>query len=269
MGDERAAKVAVIIPCFEQKQFLPKAIESALGQTVSPSEIIVVDDGSSEDLSTVTADYPGVTLIRQDNRGLAAARNTGMKAAASDKIIFLDSDDQLLPGAVAAGLRCFQEMPDAGFVYGGYILIENESEWRQFTRASTHVDLIRCNWIACVDSVMFDRAKLLAEGGFDESLRMTEDWDAYLRLSRKHPFAAFEEPVALYFKHEANMSNDVSELMRWINIVREKEKERGLTDEERRAWEEGEQIWRSFYYPTRRPFHRRLAGKLSKLLLGR
>ncbi|WP_366512886.1 glycosyltransferase family 2 protein [Sphingomonas telluris] len=115
-GTDLDAAVAVVIPCYRQAHLIRGAIESALLQSVPPAEIILVDDGSDDDLQSVACSYPQVTFLQQGNRGLAAARNAGLRAAASDKVIFLDADDLLLPDAVASGLACFSAFPDAGFV---------------------------------------------------------------------------------------------------------------------------------------------------------
>lgn len=263
MSAGRHPRVAVLIPCFEQRRFLAAAIDSVIGQTMPAAEIIVVDDGSSEDLASVTSQFENVRLIRQDNRGLSGARNTGFKAATSEKVIFLDADDRLLPDAVKLGLKAFKSQPDAGFVYGAIRVAQGNSQWPRFTPASSHLDLIRCNWIACPAAAMFDRLKLLKVGGFDESLGMCEDWDAFLRLARQYPLFAYDEPVAIYFKHDANMSNDEDSLMRWVEVVRRREKERGLTGEQLAAWDEGEKIWRSFYGPPP-SFAARLVSALAR-----
>jgi len=236
--------VAVVIPCYEQKRFLRGAIDSVLRQTVPASEIIVVDDGSSEELSSVVSEFHEVTLIRQANRGLAGARNTGLKASRSEKIIFLDADDQLLPRAIELGLEAFHEHPDAAFVYGGFWVVRNGERSPGGRRATSHRDLIQCNWVGMIAAAMFDRERLLEVGAFDESLGMCEDWDAYLRLSRSYAFHAFGTPVADYVKHESNASNDLPMLMRWIEAVREKEKGRGLDPDDEQAWLDGRRIWR-------------------------
>lgn len=260
------ASVAVVIPCYRHAHVLADAIESVLGQSVPASEIIVVDDGFDDEVRDVVRNYPSVGLVRQPNGGLAAARNAGTRAATGEKIVFLDADDRLLPEALKLGLDCFASHLDAAFVYGGFIVVEGDKQWPRFIRAETREELIRCNWIGCVDAVMFDLAKLRAEGGFDETLGMSEDWDAYLRLSRKCGFAAHDNLVALYFKHDSNMSNDLSELMRWTNIVREKERDRGLTPAERIAWEEGEQVWRGIYFPAPVSLFRRCVRKFERLV---
>ena len=259
--------VAVVIPCFNQKRFLSKAIDSALGQTVPPEEVIVVDDGSSEKLAAVTASYAGVSLICQSNRGLAGARNCGLRAASSDKIIFLDADDRLLPEAIAAGLQCFAGNPDAGFVYGGFNDVTRRGRTPCFSPVGTHRDLIATNWIGMIATVMFDRRILLDQGGFDESLGMCEDWDAYLRLSRHLRFASHPTIIADYVRHGANASSDVPELRKWIEVVRAKERDRGLDAEDERVWRDGERLWRERVPdPLPRSPARRAARRAARLL---
>ena len=262
------ATVAIVIPCFNQKRFLAKAIESALRQTAPAREVIVVDDGSNEELSGIAARYPAVTFIRQENRGLAGARNAGVRVATSDRMVFLDSDDRLLPNAVAAGLACFEANPEAAFVYGGFDILTGKRRETELQRVTGHHDLVRTNWIGMIATAMFDRRKLIASGGFDESLGMCEDWDLFLRLSREHIFASHGEIVAEYVRHQGNMSNDVARLRKWIDVVRSKEWDRGLDTDGRQAWEEGEQIWLTRVPdPVRRSRIERAARKAARALL--
>jgi len=259
--------VAVVIPCFRQVGFLPDAIESALSQAVAPNEIIVVDDGNEQDLSAIASEYPLVRFVRQENRGLAAARNRGLNETSSGKVIFLDADDSLLEGAVEAGLRCFGANPAAAFVYGGFEETSREHTQVRFTSIEDRLDLLRCNWVAMIGTVMFDRTILLENGGFDETLGMCEDWDAYLRLSRTHPFAAHDETVARYRKHDANMSADETKLRWWIDEVRRRECERGLNPSELRAWSQGPEVWDRYYpAPGRLSRPERIRRKLSRAL---
>jgi glycosyltransferase involved in cell wall biosynthesis len=262
--------VAVVIPCFGQARFLAGALDSVLRQTHAAAELVVVDDGGDEDLSPILSSYPTARLIRQENRGLAGARNRGLREVSADKVIFLDADDRLFPSAIEAGLKCFDAHRDAAFVFGrfaeqgpGGVRIR---DWKPIDR----LDLIRCNWVAMIGAVMFDRAKLVNAGGFDESLAMCEDWDAYLRLSRDHSFAGHEEVVALYQRHAGNMSGDAARLRSWIDEVRTRERDRGLSLDEARAWREGEHVWDRFYGSSGsqsliRRAHRKLARTLSGL----
>src|SRR5215831_9104653 len=92
--------VSIIIPCYNQAHFLSDAIDSARRQTHSRIEILVIDDGSSDNTSEVAASYRDVYCIRQANQGLSAARNAGLRASKGSLLVFLDADDRLLPNAI-------------------------------------------------------------------------------------------------------------------------------------------------------------------------
>src|SRR5262249_48032613 len=109
-------------------RYLGEAIESALGQTAAPCEVIVVDDGSTDDPASVVRRYPDVQLISQVNQGLGAARNTGWRAACNQYVVFLDADDRLLPEALASNLKRFAQQPDCAFVYGSFHFINSVGE---------------------------------------------------------------------------------------------------------------------------------------------
>jgi glycosyltransferase involved in cell wall biosynthesis len=239
--------VAVVIPCYQHAHVLGAAIRSVLEQSSPVAEIVVVDDGSTDDPAAVASGYPLVRLIKQQNRGPSAARNRGLHAASSERIIFLDADDILLPGAVEAGLDCFASHPDAAFVYGGFEDVRDGQVHSRCIRVGSHADLVRCNWIGMIASAMIDRQKLLASGGFDEGLGMCEDWDVFLRLSRHYPFASHARMVAVYNRHDGSLSDNVPALLRWVETVRQFEKERGLDEEGLTAWREGPAAWASFY----------------------
>ncbi len=92
--------ISVIIPCYNQAHFLYEAIESVLAQTHHDFEIIVVDDGSTDSTAEVAAGHPDVRYVRQPNRGVATARNTGLRESEGEYLVFLDADDHLLPAAL-------------------------------------------------------------------------------------------------------------------------------------------------------------------------
>ena len=110
--------ISVIVPCYNQAHFLTEAIASILSQTYSHYEIVVVDDGSTDNTAEVAGRFPGVRCVCQDNRGLAAARNTGILSSNGDYLVFLDADDRLLPHALKAGLDCLSAHPECAFVAG-------------------------------------------------------------------------------------------------------------------------------------------------------
>src|ERR671914_179204 len=100
-----AALVSVVIPCYNQAHFLGEAIESVLAQNYPHFEVVVIDDGSTDNTSEVASRYPGVRCIRQENQGLAGARNTGIRHSSGSYLVFLDSDDRLLPDALDTDLK--------------------------------------------------------------------------------------------------------------------------------------------------------------------
>ena len=110
--------ISVIIPCFNQAEFLGEAIDSALAQSVENLEVIVINDGSTDKTQEVAQRRPEITFISQENRGLAKARNRGFRECHGDYIVFLDADDQLGPNALEAGLESLLNAPDAIFTYG-------------------------------------------------------------------------------------------------------------------------------------------------------
>src|SRR5438094_4795857 len=216
---DAAPAVGVVITTFDHAHFLGEAIESVLAQDRPAAEILVVDDGSSDDPAAVAAQYPGVTLIRQVNQGLAAARNTGLRESTAEKVILLDADDRLLPHAVAAGLACFAAAPSCGFVYGGYRRVSTRAGRQRSENyfnpigADPYRDFLKGNVVGMHAAVMYDRARLLDAGGFDPTLRRCEDYDVYLRMSRVSPVASHRDIVAEYRWHGANMSANHHEML--------------------------------------------------------
>ena len=233
------ATVAVIIPTFNQARFLGEAIKSVLAQTHPAAEIIVVDDGSTDNPETVVAEFPSVRLIRQDNRGLSAARNTGLRSCQTTYVVFLDSDDRLLPNALEAGLACMATRPDCAFVSGGCRLISEDGDPLGPDRVNPiegdpHLSLLRANPIV-VHSVLFRRDILLSENGFDETLRRCEDYDLYLRIVPKYSIAIHREIVAEYRRHGTNMSNDYVGQLKVVLHVLDRHEARIIPDAPTRA----------------------------------
>jgi glycosyltransferase involved in cell wall biosynthesis/SAM-dependent methyltransferase len=249
----RTDPVAVVIPTYNHSRFLADAIASVERQTVPAAEIIVVDDGSTDHPEHVVAQFPGVRLIRQDNKGLAAARNTGLSAASSDKVIFLDADDLLAPDAIESGLACFSNHLDAGFVYGAHRMVNAEGVPISKVKfeeigPDPFVSFLKGNCIGMHATVLYDRQRLVACGGFNETLRRCEDYDLYLRLGLKHPVASHPTLVADYRWHGANMSSDILEMLNWVLCVHGAFAERARQDPTRsRAFDEGREIWRTYY----------------------
>ena len=208
--DER---VSVIIPCYNQAHYLGDALASIAAQTHGQPEVIVVDDGSTDNAVEVAKRYPGVRYVRQDNGGLAAARNTGIRHSTGDRLVFLDADDRLLPSALRVGLTGLAARPGHAFVYGRWRLIGADGSVLP-TSDQGQVDddpyreLLRMCFISTPAAVMYRRAAVIAAGGFDTTVSPSADYDLYLRLTRRWPVSCHGELVAEYRRHGANMTLD-------------------------------------------------------------
>jgi hypothetical protein len=224
--------ITIVIPTYNHAAYLWDALLSCFNQSVLPDEIIVVDDGSSDDPAAVVREFPGVILLRQDNLGLAAARNAGLARASGDGIVFLDADDRLLPPAIAAGLACHHDNGDAGFVYGAFRFVDEglrpaTGDIFAAPGRDPHLTFMtRGNVVGMHGAVMYQRRALESEGGFDETLRECEDLDVYLRMSRTRLVAAHGKTVAEYRRHGGNMSKNRARMLATASRVLMREAER-------------------------------------------
>lgn len=210
--------VGVIIPAFNQARFLAEAINSVLAQTSAVDEIIVVDDGSTDDPAAVVNQFPNVRLIRRRNGGPSAARNTGVLSCMTSHVLFFDADDRLLPIAIQAGLACIADQPDCAFVYGRHRLISEDGRSIDPDRNDPIEGDARLAFLAgdpiAIHAALFRRDCLLAVNGFDETLRMCEDYDLCLRLAHKYQIARHPTIVAEYRRHDLNATNDYAGMLK-------------------------------------------------------
>ena len=240
--DERggASLVSVVIPCFNQAHFLAEAIESALGQAYSPLEVIVVDDGSSDNSFEVAGRDARVKRLQQANAGVAAARNAGLRLASGEFLVFLDADDRLLPHAVEVGMRALLKRPQVAFVAGtcrdigvdGRVL---DGERQALVTQDHYLRLLIDCFIWSGSSVVYRRAALESVGAFDESLRAADDYDLYLKLARHFPVFCHETVVTEYRRHGANTTRDAGVVLRTELAVLDAQKGVVRTRRERRA----------------------------------
>jgi glycosyltransferase involved in cell wall biosynthesis len=212
------ALVSVVIPCFNHAAYLDEAIQSVLAQTYPHFEIVVVDDGSTDNTADVAGRHAGVQLLKQGNQGLSAARNAGLAASSGEFVIFLDADDRLKPRALEVGLRTLRAHPGCAFVSGQVELTHGDGS---LMRAAQHriVDrdhyrmLLQGNPVLSHATVVFRRQVLEIIGGFDPALEACEDYDLYLRIARRFPAYTHEECVAEYRRHGANMHRDPARML--------------------------------------------------------
>ena len=252
--DESAdrVRVSVVIPCYNQARFLRRAIESALTQTLQGVEVIVVDDGSTDDTVTVAGRFERVACHRQNNLGVAAARNTGLARARGDFVIFLDADDELLPDAAEIGVAALLATPAAAFTAGVAIPVDADGTELPFTRpvlyagaAQRYDELLTTNFMWTPGCVMFRRSIVCAAGGFDESLSGSADYALYLSLARHWPVHWQGQPVVRYRQHSDAMSANAAAMLAETLTVLRREWRDGAIDW--RRWRGAARAWRNWY----------------------
>ncbi len=215
-GDPRArgARVSVVIPCYNAARTLAQAVDSALAQTHPDVEVVIVDDGSTDESATVAARYgTRVRVVRQPNRGLSAARNAGVEAATGTYVTLLDADDVLLPECLARRVALLDAEPQLGLVAGWFreidvdgAPIERTPELRQVWREAPFRQAVRRNWGPPVGWT-FRRDAYFRVGGFDPLLRSCEDWDFVIRVASRYGIGYDVEPSVLYRKSQGQMSS--------------------------------------------------------------
>jgi glycosyltransferase involved in cell wall biosynthesis/SAM-dependent methyltransferase len=246
--------VSVVVTTYdEDPRYLREAVESVLAQTVPVHEIILVDDGSRIDNASAWERNPRISVVRQRNQGLAAARNTGWRATTSRYVVFLDADDRLVPEALATNLARFATTPDAAFVYGAYRFVDGAGRNPRvaaFVGAGddAHAAMLRGNCVGMHATVMYRRDRLDEVGGFDATLRSCEDYELYLRLTLRHGIACGPELIAEYRRHDDNMSNDIPMMQRTVLDVLARYAPRDFDPPTwRAAYAEGVREWKSHY----------------------
>lgn len=215
-------QVSVIVPAYNSAAFIRETIGSVVAQTFSDWELLVVNDGSTDDTKHVVSGIDArVICIDRDNGGIAAARNTGLSLARGQFVAFLDHDDYWHPEKLAAQLSAAQTHDEYGVFYG---------EFRQWdpievpSFADEHLNpgfiderlsgwiyhlLLLTNWVL-FSTALFRRKVFEEVGMFDPELPPADDWDLAVRASRKFKFLKLAQPVVLYRQHGAQTSRRVT-----------------------------------------------------------
>ncbi|HKC23928.1 MAG TPA: glycosyltransferase, partial [Thermoanaerobaculia bacterium] len=256
LAERRAAPsplVSIVIPCYNHAGFLPDALASCLKQTHPNVEVLVVDDGSTDDSAEVASRAPGVRVVRQPNRGLSAARNTGIEQSRGEYLLFLDADDRLLPEAVSASVRAALDHPECAFVFGRFHVINGAGAWLLTSESrempkSPYAALLETNWIVMHGTVLYRRETFREVGLFDTALRASEDYDMYLRVSRRFPIASHDAVVAEVRKHRTNMTRNLPHMLEFTlaALGRQREHARERPDLWR-GYRKGVRFWKRRY----------------------
>jgi GT2 family glycosyltransferase len=208
--------VSVIIPAFNVAAWIGETIQSVLRQSYRPIEVIVVDDGSTDDTALVAGKFGNaLTYLRQPNAGVGAARNTGFKASRGDLIAFVDADDLWLPGKLEEQVALLKSKPEFGWVYTDAFIVDHTAGKVLDRVGRTHSlpdgdiagSLLLNNFIAC-PTPLIRRSLLARVGGFDErrSLTVAADWLMWLRLAVDSPAGCVRTVLASVRSHPASMT---------------------------------------------------------------
>lgn len=221
---DKTPLISVVIPCYNYGIFLPTALHSALMQTYPAKEILIIDDGSADSTKEVAKTFQeihkNVHYIRHpSNLGLAAARNTGVKAARGEFIAFLDADDYWLPQKLELQLQEFRRLgnPSLGVVYSGYkytpSCIERfPSDFKNHRHFLKQL-LVRNVITGSASSVLIKREVFEKVGLFNEKLEAAEDWEMWLRIARFYEFQGVKYSLVILREHSQNMSRDVKKMV--------------------------------------------------------
>ena len=221
--------VSVVIPCFNQARYLGHAIASALSQSHAPLECIVVDDGSTDETVAV-AQVLRARVIRQGNHGVSAARNAGLALARGEFVVFLDADDELLPGALVREAAALSATPTiAAVVTRCEAMDESGTPFavvhHEIDPANLYREWLSSNFVWTPGATMFRRAELIALGGFADDLGPAADYALYLRLARDNRIALIDGSGVRYRQHGASMSRDPALMLRaTLKAVRREER---------------------------------------------
>jgi len=201
--------VGVIIPTYNRARYLRQAIASALAQSRMPTEVIVIDDGSTDETPEILREFAApVRVIRQSNRGRSAARNVGLLAATTDAVIFLDSDDILLPTCIERLIAPLEANPSVDVAYGDAQVIDAKGniaarygDVYAGNRPSGNVfaELAQRCFLTVTSMV---RRIALAGVDFDEGLERCEDYDLWRRIACRGEFQYVDEPIMAYRFHD-------------------------------------------------------------------
>jgi glycosyltransferase involved in cell wall biosynthesis len=223
-GNPADHSVSVIVATNRGGPFLAEAIESALGQTYSRIEVVVVDDGSSDpaSLTAITDRYPTVRVVHQANAGSSVARNNGVAQTSGDLLVFLDDDDRWSPERIARQVAALDAQPDAVASYCGMQTIDADGNLLvpadQWQVRDVH-EILRRRTGIILPNVMVRRTAFQRIGGFHPSFRRAQDLDLVLKLAIEGPFVFVPETLVDYRHHPGNNTRQHHELCRSIDHV--------------------------------------------------
>ncbi len=201
-------RVSIVIPTYNRRQYLQRAIDSVTAQVFTDFELLIVDDASTDDTASFVESFSDrrIRYHRHDvNRGAPAARNTGLRLATGEFVAFLDSDNEWLPQRIEKQVELFSRLPDSvGVVYANNKVLNEinhtETVWAFGLRGNLYKEFLRRPFIDFITPLIrkscFDKI-----GMMDENVPSYQEWDTFLRLAKHYEFEFVPEVLAVYYIH--------------------------------------------------------------------
>lgn len=220
-------KISVIIPAYNRVNYLREAIESVLAQTYEKYEILVIDDGSTDNTRELVNNYADrIRYIYQDNKGPSAARNSGIKNANGDLIAFLDSDDIWHTDKLAQQVAAFDGDPSLGIVATGYEVIDTKYQIQSVNILKKgELKDIRNNHLYKnffpTPTVMIKKKCFEKVGFFNETLQFAEDWEMWLRVMADFNFGYISRPLTKVRVHPVSITTTSvnNNILDWMKVI--------------------------------------------------
>lgn len=204
--------VSIVLPTYNQARYLPEALDSVFAQTWPHYELIVVDDGSSDETADILADYSrrySFLVIRQENRGLPHALNTGFKHTQGEYLTWTSSDNVMLPEMLTVLVRSLIADPSVGLVYADrYLIDEHGNNLGRFNLPDyspyllLHINLVHCCFL-------YRRECMIRVGNYDPKFIYGEDWEYWIRISQYYKMKRIPQALYRYRVHSASMTSDL------------------------------------------------------------
>lgn len=244
--------VSIIVPTYNRAAYILEALDSVFVQTYSDYEIIVVDDGSTDNTAEVLktlVDQDKIHYVHQENGGESAARNHGIRLAQGKYIAFLDSDDLFLPSKLEKQVTFLDDHPDIGFVQSWYSKFNDAGEQLGVRNTSIFsgwvYPKILLFWavLMAVPCVLVRREVLAEIGGFDENQYWGPDLDLWRRITKKHPVGVIPEVLSKIRVHPGNLSANKLDAVKWF----ERYLQKSFDDDPNLGWVFCRRVWSKMY----------------------
>lgn len=222
--------VSVIIPTYNRAHLVGRAIQSVLNQTYQDFELIIVDDGSTDNTDDIIKEFQKkdkrIKYIRHEkNKGGSAARNSGIKVSRGEYIAFLDSDDEWFIEKLKRQMKFFKNAsPEVSVVYTGFIYKDElgGNTCKQYIpkkRCYIYEDILAENCVGTTSTVLIKRKCFEKVEIFDENLPSCQDWEMWIRIAKEYQFDFIEDPLVTYHIHKSRISTDLEAEIKGITII--------------------------------------------------